>query len=975
MNRALLFFFLGLTCLFLVGGTFYLKYQTRLGREAMERELTTIADLKVGQIANWYRERINDANDLFNNPMTMPQIASFLTNPSRSELRPALQQWLQLLTDSYSSVVIYDAKGTAQLWAPANFSPPATADTMHQREIQNALAANRIIFTDIQIHQEEKSPPRFLLHFWIPIKATPHAPTVGVVLLNTDPNEFLFPRIQTWPTLSKTGESLLVRREENEVVFLNSLRHRQTPPLSLHFPITTTPLLPATEAVTGHVGIFEGIDYRQKPVLSALRKIPDTPWFLVAKMDLEEIDAPMRLHTWTTSIIVMLLVITSALLTALIETHQRAKIKQALHIRNRAIETSSTAFVIFDLDGKLSYVNPIALSIWGYQTLDNVMNKSIRDFWNLSQDSDDILRLLQEKKVWTSELETRRQDGTMLHILITANLVQNERGMPLCYIASFVDITETKRTEAELRRAKEIAEAANKAKSEFLAIMSHEIRTPLVAIIGMAELLERSNLDPLQKHRLEVIIASGENLIAIINDILDFSKIESSMLTLKNIIFDLRTEISILVISFRSIAGERKLELSTSIAHNIPKPLSGDPIRLRQILGNLISNAIKFTSAGSVTLRVSVISTSPGEALLRFEVEDTGAGIPQDKMASLFKPFSQLDTSTTRKYGGTGLGLVISMRLVKLMGGEIGCDSQPGKGSTFWFTAKFNVPSQSEHVKSADAVASPVHTALHVLLAEDNMVSREVTASQITDLGCLVNTAEDGSQALKAALKNHYDIIFLDVHMPIIDGIEVAHKIRAHEQDSQRLNVTRPRTSIIGLTADSQDSTRQRCIESGMDDILVKPYRMKELLDFIRRWTPSPAAASTTSPTPVQDAPHSTPTQTKALPDIEETFQTLLQTLGHTKLDAITRDFLKRCDTTLTLFREALEKDDLPLIAKTAHNIRGAFGHYGAHSAVACSAQIEKAAREGQKHAVAEKLPSFEQEIMDFNHRITRLLK
>jgi PAS domain S-box-containing protein len=582
----------------------------------------------------------------------------------------------------------------------------------------------------------------------------------------------------------------------------------------------------------------------------------------------------MRWHAvnaaWLTALTGLILSIALAVVIDGIYRH-RAKLEHLVNERTREVQeskdryselTQQSGVIVWEVDsqGLFTYVSHASESVLGYHP-DELHNRM--HFYDLHPESKreafkTAAFAVFERKERFQDLvnESRAKDGRTVWVSTNGIPLLNPDGSLRGYRGTDTDITQRKLAEADLLRinqklevaigiANEMskqAEHANLSKSEFLANMSHEIRTPMNGVIGMTNLLLDTPLSPDQRHCAEIVHNSAEALLHLINDILDFSKIEAGKLDLEILDFNLPS----LLDSFEDLldpqAKKKNLEFSCDIAPDVPPRLSGDAARLRQILINLTSNAIKFTPHGKITVQVTRVSSDAASTVLRFSVCDTGIGIPADKRAILFQKFTQVESSTARHFGGTGLGLAISKQLVQLMDGEIGVSSVAGEGSEFWFTARFAI---CQHPEPASTPASPLSMTerphwhgLRVLLVEDNLINQKVALGFLKPFKLDVDVVSDGADAIQALSTTPYELVLMDVQMPGMDGLEATRLIRAPHSAALNHHVL-----IIAMTANAMQGDREKCLGVGMNDYLAKPVTPESLTAILEKWLPRPPGA------------------------------------------------------------------------------------------------------------------------------------
>jgi two-component system sensor histidine kinase/response regulator len=532
-----------------------------------------------------------------------------------------------------------------------------------------------------------------------------------------------------------------------------------------------------------------------------------------------------------------------------------------------AFDNAPIGMALVAPEGRWLQVNRALCDILGYSEAELLAGS----FQAVTHPDDLETSVAQAQRVLAGELGFYQNENRYMHkqghivwALLSVSLVRDSTGKPLYFVSQVQDITRRKRAEAELQQAKEAAEIANRAKSEFLANMSHEIRTPLNGIIGMTQLALETSPSPDQREYLEMAKSSADALLTVINDILDFSKIEAGKLDFDHVDFSLHTCLNAALKAVALRARDKGLRLARAIAADTPDALVGDPGRLRQILINLVGNAIKFTEHGTVTVHVGVADRSStsdsrrpeSDIDLHFAVRDTGVGIAPDQQQRIFEAFEQADNSTKRRHTGTGLGLAISARLVHLMGGRIWVESEPGKGSTFHFTARFNrgrpLAAECHIPKAARPIAPTASPPLRILLAEDNVVNQKLARRLLEKRGHAVVVVGTGQDVLTALEREAFDLVLMDVQMPGMDGLEATAEIRRREKQASvtgdessvadhwsLLPGHSPHIPIIAMTAHAMRGDEDRCLQAGMDGYVSKPIQPQTLFAAIESLVPA----------------------------------------------------------------------------------------------------------------------------------------
>ena len=583
------------------------------------------------------------------------------------------------------------------------------------------------------------------------------------------------------------------------------------------------------------------------------------------------------------------------------------------------IESNIDALMTTDPSGIITDVNKQMEALTGC-TRDELIGAPFKDYFTDPARAEAAIKLvLSEKKVTDYELTARARDGKQTVVSYNATTFY-DRGRTLQGVfAAARDVTDRKRVERELQQAKAVAESASRTKSDFLASMSHEIRTPMNALMGIADLLAKTTLTPEQDKYVQIFRRAGDNLLNLINDILDLSKVEASQLELEQTGFSLNDLVENVAEMMALRADEKGLVLVCEVAPDVPDDLVGDPTRLRQVLLNLVGNAIKFTQSGTVSLRVVPDADAAVPTALRFTITDTGIGIPTEKLARIFERFTQADSSTTRRFGGSGLGLTISRRLVELMGGRIWVESTVDEGSVFSFAVPFEIstsPGGSGTRRVAAPGPEPALPALHILLVEDSADNCMITTAYLEGTPYTLEIAENGALACTMFAAGRYDLVLMDRQMPVMDGLTATRRIRAWEQANNRAP-----TPIIALTASALKGDREQCLAAGCTAFLTKPIKQAVLLQAIKE------CSRAAPPVLAADAARTGPDAV----------------LAHPLASRVPR-FLRNRRQDVDTMLHALADTDFETMERLGHCMRGSGASFGFQRITDIGAAIELAA-------------------------------
>ncbi len=855
----------------LVAAAMRYEYQNHYARQVAQVEAT--AQLRANEVASWLNNRMASARFA-----RTSQVFANLYLRGRGGADPAahgqLFDRLGELGDTFgaAAVLVLDDQGEP-VDRGVSERPPAVPALRAA-----ALAAMRSgTVQQVELH----APPGDDRHLWHDVVAPlirTGSPAQAAVVFRQDAQE-VQTLLRSWPVPSRTGMAALVRIREGKLVGLNGREPREL----------SSPDLLAAKVLRGEARFgqaLEGLDFRGTPVLGAMQSVPGTDWYVVARLARSEVRAEaLRNAPWIAAagVLAALGVVALALnargrqqlaAAALSQARQQAQLR-SMSLVQAIADGSTDAIFAKDREGRYLLRNAAASRHLGV-SLNHGLGQDDHQLFPSSaaelQAND--RRVMAEDRVCSFE-ETIESSRGRFTYLATKGPLHDEQGQVVGVWGVSRDITERKRLDdeleahrhrlqelvdertrdltrvnAELAAARDRAEAANVAKSQFLANMSHEIRTPMNAILGLTYLLRRDSRDAAASERLDRVSAAGRHLLHIINDVLDLSKIEAGRLELEERPFSLRKLLADALALVAGRAQEKGLQLAIEPG-DVPDALHGDATRLSQALVNLLGNAVKFTEHGRVWVSAQVLESTPHDLLLRLSVHDTGIGVAPDAQQRLFHAFVQADASTTRQYGGTGLGLVITQNLARLMGGQVGLHSQPGQGSEFWFSARLRRGSAADRVDNGDigdghaARAERAAQQLRqldwpaqVLLVEDNPVNQVLVMELMHDVGLAVDVAGNGQEALAQAARKRYDLVLMDVQMPVMDGLTATRRLRQMPAYA--------RTPILAMTANALSEDRAACLDAGMSGHLGKPVDPVELYTTVQQalqpLRPRPAA-------------------------------------------------------------------------------------------------------------------------------------
>jgi PAS domain S-box-containing protein len=972
-----------------VGAFGYRSLSEEIRRET-QRTLAVIAEQKRQHIEGWLAEARVDAQMVFSGHSQLETVFEAWLDGGRRD--DAAFARMQVLVEElarlrgWQGVALLDAEGTPAL---AVGSPDLS---VHTELIADVLRRPRVEFIDL--HQDAQGRTHY------GVLAPVGVPARGVAYLTWEAEAALYPMVEAWPVPTRSAETYLVRRDGEGVRFLTPLRHQADAALALERPLAT-PDLPAARAALGERGILSGgRDYRGVPVLAYAAAVEGTPWLMLAEIDEREAYAGIRTLTWGMGVVMalgLMLVYSAGYLVWRRDREQRERAalqaRQAAEARFRVIfEQAPLGVVLLDpRTRRITEANPRFAEIVG-RDVGELVGADPMALTHPDDVTESLRQLgrLDARRIDGYRLNKRylRPDGTPVWVSLAFAPVQVASEDAPRYLGIVEDISARIEMEERLRQASAAAAAANAAKSEFLAHMSHEIRTPMNAVLGLAQVLEREPLAPAQRDMVGRIRGAGQSLLAILNDVLDLSKIEAGQLRIEPRPFDFRALLANLDSLMGQVARAKGLALRIEPPALPPDLLRGDGLRIEQILINLVSNAIKFTERGEVSLRVRAAEVEDARLRVRAEVRDTGIGIAPEAQARLFAPFTQADAGIARRFGGTGLGLSICKRLVELMGGAIGVHSQPGLGSTFWFELPLERVAGSDLAGAgggaeggvAERPAGPRLAGVQVLVVDDSAMNRDLVQRALALEGASATLAADGQQAIELlrSRPQAFDAVLMDVQMPVLDGLSATRRIR----DELGLAAL----PVIAFTAGVGEDQQAAARAAGADDVLPKPMDLEQMTQLLLRWAgpfcaaqtcaaqdASPPAAGSMPPAGEADAVAvggpSAPAiaagdDFPALPGIDR--ERAMQRLGKDRgmFLGLLELFIEDNAAIVKLTRADLAGGDAESAARRMHTLRSNAGFICALAIMETAGGLEKAIGQGEP-GVQERLDALEADIAE----------